>query len=106
LSNLFKKPYVPPKKIVKYYSLKEIEAIVQNKDAPKKELKRIIDALVEYHHIPPKEQKEHIKKAKKLLDMIFTLSGHTNIDDDLRQDMFDRLIRTNPDYKSDFIRGR
>ena len=105
ISSILKKPYKPPKKKIKYYSISEIEATIQNKTATKDLLAEIIDSFIEYHPIPPKVNGANPKDAKKLLDMIFTLSGHTNMDNTLRQNMFDRLIEANPAYKIEFKRG-
>lgn len=102
---------IPEKKVVKKnyikrFSIKEIEGFIQDSTTAEETLEKVIKSLAEHHKLPPKDGGNPSKKAKALLDMIFTLSGHTNIDKDMRDRMFRELRLANPDYVQEFSGGR
>lgn len=95
----------PPPPVVKkapFYSLDKIEAMVKDKKTDEPKMKIIISSLIEHHHLPPKERGKPTKEAKHILEMIFTLSGHSQMNNDMRNEMFEELIAINPEYEREF----
>lgn len=74
----------------------------KDKNTTEDKLAIIIHSFVEYHPLPPKENEQTSKQGKHMLEMIFTLSGHSHMSDELRGEMFRELKSQNPEYKDEF----
>jgi hypothetical protein len=102
----FKKEPVKKAPPVPNMPLKEMEALVQDKNTPRDDLIKVIKALAAHHAIPAKKDGKAPKEAKRYLDMIFTLASHKSLNEDLVQEMYDLLTETNPAYVREFSRAR
>ncbi len=85
-----------------YFSLDQIENMVKDKSTDEAKMEIIVHSFVEHHILPPKEKGKPNKQAKHMLEMIFTLSGHTRMTNPMRKQMFQDLIIRNPEYRSEF----
>ena len=90
-------PKKPP-----FYSLAQIEQMYKDKNTDTSKMEIIVHSFVEHHPLPEKENEQLTKKAKHMLEMIFTLSGHSHMTEQLRSEMFRDLKRKNPEYKDEF----
>lgn len=106
LAPLFIRPKKPVVYKTPFFSMSKIEQMIQNPNTEIKDLKTLIKSFSIYHKIPEKENGNSPKKAKTMLDLIFTLSGHSNMSGELRQDMFNEFIKANPQYEQEFRRGQ
>ncbi len=101
-----KKEPVPKKKEPKFFPMEEIEKKVQDAKTSPEEIMLVVKSLATHHPLPEKVNNKSPKEAKPMLDMIFTLSGHTNMTDEMREDMFTQLRISNPQYAKEFANGR
>jgi len=106
ISTIFPKKKPVVKKVTKFFPMDKIENSVQDSSTPRREIVKIVKSLSEHHPLPPKVNKRPPKAAKSMLDMIFTLSGHTNMDNELREEMFEKLREANPEYIQEFANGK
>ena len=96
------KPKLQEREKPPFYSLDKIEKMAKDSKTDKKQIEMIALSLVEYHPLPPKNNGKTTKEAKHLLEVIFTLSGHTGITKNIRSKMLKDLIKKNPEYKQEF----
>ncbi|MDR3347187.1 MAG: hypothetical protein LBN32_01100 [Helicobacteraceae bacterium] len=109
LSRIFKRKQkiLPPKPIViPDFPISEIDAVIQNRNSTVDQLAAVAKAIAVHHPIEPRTNGKTSKSAKHLLDIIFTMSGHKNMTDELRNSMYDELSQNNPSYGREFARAR
>jgi hypothetical protein len=105
-ARMLKAPKKPKPIVIADMEIAQMEQIVQDKDSPFKALQSVADALIAHHMIAPKKEGKTSKEAKRLLDIIFTMAGHKNMQSEARGDMLDRLSEANPSYAKDFDRAQ
>jgi hypothetical protein len=99
----------PPKAkpiVIPNMAIEEMERVVHDKNSAIETLIAVIDALIAHHLIEPKKDGKAGKEAKRKLDLIFTMAGHKNMTNELRNDADNRLIEKNPSYAKDFDHAR
>ncbi|PIE74257.1 MAG: hypothetical protein CSA19_00665 [Deltaproteobacteria bacterium] len=106
LAPIFIRPKKPIIKKTPFFSMSKIEQMIQDPSTSPKDLQTLIKSFSTYHKIPEKENGISPKSSKTVLDLIFTLGGHSNMSPDLRQVMFNKFIAANPQYAQELRRGQ